>query len=684
MLTLPAPPIQAPPCSPESQLALLHLCKSPRDLHQLHAFSIKSGLFLSPSVSARFLSLYSRPDLGTLSESLCLFSHLPRTDSFSFNALIKRYVADHQPHLALCLFRDMLSIPGATPDGFTFPLIIKGCAQVDAVHEGRQIHALVFKLGFALDGFVQCSLVSFYSKCGDMWSAHQVFDRIRDKDLVTRNSMIDGYVKSGEIDIAKRLFDEMPERDLFSWTSLVSGYSRCGKVEIAREVFDLMPEKSVVSWNAMVDGYMKNGKVEAARELFDQMPEKNVVSWNSMITGYEKAGFFKEATEVYDEMLTEGVNPSFVTFVSVLSAVSGLALLERGRLIHEHICRNGLSLNGVLGICLIEMYSKCGSIESAISLFEEISRKKLGHWTAMIVGLGLHGMADSAFKFFSKMVRIGMKPNAITFIGVLNACSHAGMVDEGHWYFKLMRERYEIEPTMEHYGCFIDLLCRVGNLDEARDVINEMPMRPNKVIWMTLLSGCRKHENSINIAEFAVQNIMELDPGATGCYVLLSNIYAASGLWDNVSKLRQKMKEQGVRKDPGCSSMEFRGKVHEFLVADRSHPQTEEIYNKLNEMGLLLRHAGYIPDKTQVLLCVNEKEKETELSLHSERLAIAFGLINIEQGRPIRIVKNLRVCNDCHNVTKLISRIYDCEIVVRDNSRFHHFSNGKCSCMDFW
>ncbi|KAJ0980498.1 hypothetical protein J5N97_008753 [Dioscorea zingiberensis] len=515
MLKFPVPSVQVPPSSPESQLALLHHCKTPRELHQLHAISIKSGLFFFPPISARFLTLYSHPDLGTLSDSLALFPHLPRSDSFSFNVLIKRYIADHQSHLALCLFRDMLSIPGVAPDGFTFPLVMKGCAQLDADQE-------------------------------------------------------------------------------------------------------------------------------------------------------------------------EGGHPNIVTLVSVLSAVSGLALLQRGRLIHEYIQRNGFSLNGILGICLIEMYSKCGSIESAISVFEEIPRKKLGHWTAMVVGLGIHGMADFAFKLFAKMLRIGMKPNAITFVGVLNACSHAGIVDEGRRYFKLMRERYEIEPTLEHYGCFVDLLCRIGNLNEAMDVINQMPMRPNKVIWMSLLSGCRKHENNIKIAEFAAQNIMELDPGATGCYVLLSNIYAASGLWDNVSKLREKMKEQGVRKDPGCSSLELGGIVHEFIVGDRSHPQSDKIYIKLNEMSIRLRHAGYIPDTTQVLLCVDEKEKETELSHHSERLAMAFALINAEQRRPIRIVKNLRVCNDCHNVTKLLSHIYDCEIIVRDNSRFHHFRNGTCSCMDYW
>lgn len=456
-----------------------------------------------------------------------------------------------------------------------------------------------------------------------MVSAREVFDRIASRDLVTWNSMIDGYARSGQMDVARRLFDQMPERDLFSWTSLINGYSKCGEATVAREIFEQMPERNVVSCNAMIDGYMKNGDFEFARELFDRMPVKNVVSWNTLITGFDKNGHFKEAIAVYDEMLAAGIVPNMVTLVSVLSAVSGLALLERGRSIHSYIKQNGFRLDGVLGTCLIDMYSKCGSIKSALSVFRQIHRKKLGHWTAMIMGLGMHGMANDAIELFTEMQRVGIRPHSIAFVGVLNACSHAGMVDEGHRYFDLMSKEYGIEPTVEHYGCLVDLLCRVGRLEEVRDVIDRMPMRPNEIIWMSLLSGCRKY-GKVELGEFAAKCAIELAPEATGCYVLLSNIYAAAGLWDNVSKLRELMKERGVRKDPGSSMVELGGMVHEFVVGDRSHPQTEEIYNKLNEMGKRLKCAGYIPDTSQVRLCMEERDKEAELALHSERLAIAL------------------------------------------------------------
>ncbi|KAG8489101.1 hypothetical protein CXB51_017030 [Gossypium anomalum] len=293
-------------------------------------------------------------------------------------------------------------------------------------------------------------------------------------------------------------------------------------------------------------------------------------------------------------------------------------------------------------------------------------------------------MADHALKLFLEMRRIGVKPNAITFVGVLNACSHVGLINDGHKYFNMMINEYGIKPTIEHYGCLVDILCRAGCLEEAKDIIEEMPMRPNKVIWMTLLSGARNHRNT-KIGEYAAQHLIELAPEATGVYVVLSNMYAVAGEWEKVSEVREMMKKRGLRKDPGCSSIEHKGVVHNFVVGDKSHPQTKEIYSKLAEMREKLKLAGHVPDTSQVLLYIEEEEeKEAELEKHSERLAIAFGLINTEAGCPIRIMKNLRVCSDCHSVTKLLSKIYSREIIVRDNSRFHHFKDGLCSCKDFW
>lgn len=524
-----------------------------------------------------------------------------------------------------------------------------------------------------------------YAKWGEMSLARRVFDRVDDKDLVLWNSMVDGYARNGDVEVAFKLFDEMPSRDEFTFTALVDGLSKSGKVEVAREIFDQMPSKSLVSWNVMINGYMKSGEIDLAHELFHQMPVRNLVSWNSMIAGYQLNGCFFEALELFEALLKEGIMPSNVTILSALSAVSGLAVLDDGRWIHSFMVKHGFELDGVLGTSLIEMYSKCGSIESAVAVFKGIANKKLGHWTAIIAGLGMHGLADQALELFMEMRRVGMKPHAITFIGVLNACSHAGLVDEGNRIFQMMINEYKIEPTVEHYGCFVDILCRAGHLERAKDVIESMPMRPNKVIWMSLLGGARNHGN-LEIGEYAAHKLIEEDPDAsTGCYPVLSNMYAAAGKWDKVSHVREMMKKRGVTKDAGCSFIEHKGQLHRFIVGDRSHPQTQDIYAKLSEMREKLKLVGHVPDTSQVLLNIEcEEEKESELENHSERLAISFGLINVGSRTPICIMKNLRVCNDCHAVTKLLSAIYGREIIVRDNSRFHHFKNGSCSCNDFW
>ncbi|KAI3965291.1 hypothetical protein MKW92_040836 [Papaver armeniacum] len=668
----------------ETHLSLLQTCKTHKEPKQIHASTIKTGILNHITIASRILAFYSDPKIGNLEYARSVFDQIEEPNSFTWNTIIKCYLENHHSNDAILMFCELLRESSVSPDNFTLPSVIKGCARLCALEEGKQVHGLSLKTGFGSDLYVQSSVVSLYSKCFDIVSARKVFDRMENADMISWNSLIDGYVKCGEIELAQKLFDEMPEKDLFSWTVLIDGYSKCGKVDIARDVFDKMPNRNLVSWNVMINGYMKSGDFVSAQQLFDSVTKRNIITWNTLISGYERNERFILALEAFETMLKEGLTPTNSTLVSVLSAVSGLALLEKGNWIHSYLDTNGFKIDGVLGTALIEMYSKCGSIDSALGVFQAIPKRRLGHWTAMIVGLGMHGMADEALRLFSKMQRLQIKPNSITFIGLLNACSHAGMVNQGRQIFSIMEKEYGIEPTIEHYGCLVDLLCRAGHLEEAKNVIENMPIRPNAVIWMSLLSGSRNHSN-VEIGECAAKHVIEMDPKTVGCYVLLSNIYATVGRWNEVSKVREMMKNIGIRKDPGCSLIEHNGVFHEFVVADSSHHQKEEIYSKLSEMDERLRSAGYIPDLTQVLVCIEgPKEKEAELANHSERFAIAFGLINVKPGKPIRIVKNLRVCNDCHSVTKLLSAIYDREIIVRDNSRYHHFRKGTCSCKDYW
>ncbi|XP_010557708.1 PREDICTED: pentatricopeptide repeat-containing protein At2g29760, chloroplastic-like isoform X2 [Tarenaya hassleriana] len=613
--------------------SLLTSSKTFDETRQLHGLSLKTGTFINPSVSSRLLSRYTAPEINNLRYARSVFERIPDPSLVLWNMIIKCYIENHRSHDAISLF--CLLVREFPPDNFTFPCVIKGCSRLNAVEEGKQIHGFALKLGFALDKFVQSSLVSLYSKCGSIESACKVFDNMAEKDLVTWNSLIDGYARSGQVEIALKVFDEMPERDSFSWTALLDGFSKSGKIEDAREIFSKMPNKSLVSWNAMINGYMKSGDPESARRLFNRMPSRDLVTWNSIIAGYEINGRFKEAFRMFFRMLEHDFKPSDATLVSVISAVSESAILSWGTWIHSYMIKNGIEPGGVIGTLLIEMYSKCGSIENALSVFQVIRRKKLGHWNSIIAGLGMHGMANKALELFNKM-----------------------------------RER--------------DVLCRTGHLEEAKDIVENMPMRPNKVILMSLLRSARIYKKT-DIGEYAARLLIEMAPETTGSYVLLSNMYASEGKWEKVSEVRERMKKKGIKKEAGWSSIEHEGVIHRFVVGDRSHLQTEEIYVKLNEMRERLKAAGHIPDTTQVLLHVQgEEEKEAELEIHSERLAIAYGLINTKARKPIRVVKNLTVCNDCHNVTKLLSRIYKREIIVRDNTRFHHFRDGSCSCKDFW
>lgn len=534
------------------------------------------------------------------------------------------------------------------------------------------------------DSFVQNTLLHMYAKCGDVVSACSVFKGMDRKNLVSWNAMLDGCVKSGKIERARRVFDEMPERDVMSWNTMIDGYAKLGEMGLARALFDQMEERDMVTWNSMINGYMKCGGVNEARELFDSMGKKDSVSWNSMISGLDQNARSKDALDIFSKMLMDknaGVDES--TMVGVLSAISDLGLLEKGRWAADFISKSKFQLDGALGTALIDMYSNCGSISSAMQIFLSIRRKSVEHWTAMIIGLAIHGLGREAVDLFKEMQRLKVKPNEITFIGVLNACSHAGLVKEGATYFELMEKEYKIMPKVQHYGCLVDLYCRAGYLEEAKDAAEKMRVDPNMVIWMMLLNGARCHGN-VAMAEFAAEKLAEMGSLADGYFVLLSNTYASAGRWEDVSNVREIMKSKGVRKVPGRSWIEVKGTVHEFLVEDESHPQIQEIYLKVDEMMERSKMAGYRPDMTQVLLDIKEEEKEAVLFHHSEKLAIAFGLLNVEKGRPIRVMKNLRVCVDCHSAAKMISKVYDREIIVRDKNRFHHFRNGLCSCGDYW
>ncbi|PKI38111.1 hypothetical protein CRG98_041476 [Punica granatum] len=513
--------------------------------------------------------------------------------------------------------------------------------------------------------------------------ARAFFRKMPLKDSATWNTLISGYAQRGDMVQARDLFVEMPKKNEVSWSAMVSGYVECGDLDSAQKFFEAAPVKSVVACTAMFSGYMKSGKVEEAEKLFRQMPEKNLVTWNAVIAGYVGNGRSEDGMKVFREMIYRGMSPNSSTLSSVLLGCSNLSALQLGRQIHQLISKTPLSRDTTAGTSLISMYSKCGDLRDAWKVFLEMNQRDVVTWSAMISGFAQHGLGNLALDLFDEMVKDGMRPSSITFVGVLMACNHAGLVEQGMEYFNLMVRDYGVEMRPDHYTCMVDLLGRSGKLEDAVDLIKKMPFKPHPAIFGTLLGACRVHKN-FEIAEFAAKGLLDINPRSATAYIQLANIYASMNRWDQVAGVWRSLRERKIVKTPGYSWIEYKSRVHKFRSGDRVHSELSSIHSKLDELEKKMRLAGYVPDLDCSLHDVGEEQKEQLLLWHSEKLAIAFGLIKLPREVPIRVFKNLRVCKDCHTATKYISAVEGREIIVRDTVRFHHFKDGVCSCGDYW
>ncbi|CAO2169197.1 unnamed protein product [Urochloa humidicola] len=432
--------------------------------------------------------------------------------------------------------------------------------------------------------------------------------------------------------------------------------------------------------------YANGGDGNGARRLFDEMQVRDTVSWNVLITCYMKNRRTKDALKLFEEMRgREGeAEPDDVTCILLLQACTSLGALDFGERVWAYAEERGYGGELKVRNSLIAMYSRCGCVEKAYRMFCETPRKSVVSWSAMISGLAANGFGKDAISAFEEMIRSGVAPDEQTFTGVLSACSHSGLVDEGFRFFDMMRCEYQLKPNVRHYGCIVDLMGRAGLLDEAYELVTkEMRVAPDATIWRTLLGACRIHGH-VDLGERVISHLIELKAQKAGDYVLLLNTYAAVGDWEKVGEVRKLMQEKGIQTTPGCTTVEHNSEIHEFIADDDTHPRKVEIYKKLDEINRHLRIAGYVPNVSSELHDLDSEGKESALTYHSEKLAIAFALLVTPQHRPIRIAKNLRVCVDCHNFTKMFSGIYNRLVIVRDRTRFHHFEGGRCSCNDYW
>eukprot|EP01018_Ginkgo_biloba_P039547 Gb_03571 [translate_table: standard] len=681
--------------------SLLHSCTNVKSLaegKQIHAHMLINGSDQNAFLVTKLISMYAM--CGSLVNARLVFDKNPKQSTLLWNAMIRAYVKNRLCEQALALYNQMQQA-GTRPDKFTFPCVLKACADVSALQQGKEIHDYIITSGYETDVFVGNGVVNMYSKCGHVKMARHVFDKMSQRNMVTWNSMISGYTQNGSWEDALKLFRKMQlenvkpnavtitsilpalaqlaslqlgkeihdyvirtefEADTLMMNSLIDMYAKCVSIESAKHVFENMPARDVGSWNTMIACYAQNGYwIEAlklfhrmeqagvkpdsvtivsvlpacarlgalqigkkihncvirngldshvaagnalidmyakcqcisfARHVFDKMSSTDVVSWNVVIAGYSHNGHYDEALNLFRQMEQACLVPDSVTMATILPICSHLGALLQGKEIHNYIIRSGFDADVCIGNTLIDMYAKCGSLEFACHVFDKMSKRDLVSWSAMIAGYGMHGHGEEALRLFDQMEQAGVKPDHITFIAVLSACSHAGFVDEGWLYFNRMKRLYHVIPRLDHYACMVDLLGRAGQLDEAYNLIKTMPLEPDAGVLGALLGACRIHSN-IELGEWVAEQLFELEPENVGYYVLLSNIYAVGGRWDGVAKIRTRMKERGLRKWPGCSWIEVNNRFHAFRAGDKSHPQTEKIYSLLESLAEQMAKEGY-------------------------------------------------------------------------------------------
>ncbi|KAJ4961418.1 hypothetical protein NE237_021328 [Protea cynaroides] len=542
-----------------------------------------------------------------------------------------------------------------------FASLLESCSSES--YQLKQIHALILTTGLSIKNSLITQLLTSLTLLGDMTYARLLFNEMHKPRSFLWNTLIKGYVKN-DLSIEATSFYQKMHRvgvrpDTFTHPFVLKACAQVDDLWTGQEVH-VHVVKFGLHCNAIVRTelmmmYVKVGELGSADYLFETMSDRDLVAWNALIAVYVQTGNAGKALGMFHEMVLAGIKPDSVTVVSVLLACADLGCLEIGKQIDQFVMKEILDSN----------------------LFVNNARLDIGY--------AMNGESDKSLHLFSVMQNMGVQPNQVTYLGILSACGHAGLVREGQSYFEEMVKSNDcnIQPRLEHYACMVDLLGRSGHLEEAFDFIKRMSIEPDAGVWRALLGACTIHKN-IELSQNVADILFNLAPEIASYHVLLSNIYAAAGRWGDVEKVRQKMRKKGVKKVVAYSSVEASSEVHVFHGGDRSHPLSSNIYEALAELIKLIKSTGYMPNTTEVLHDVQMEEKDATLSTHSEKLAVAFGLINVRPQSSIRVIKNLRICNDCHTFVKFSSKVTNREIIMRDKNRFHHFKDGYCSCKDFW
>lgn len=655
---------------------------------QIHAVIVKSIHELDVYVGNALIAMYVR--FGEMRQASNIFLNLKERDRVSWNSFLSGFVQNGLYMEALQLFRDMQD-SGQKPDQVSILNVISASGRAGNLLHGMEAHAYAMRRGFDPNPLVGNTIIDMYSKCGSVKYMGHAFEVLPVKDKISWTTIIAGHSQNGchvtALNVFRQVMLDGMEVDEMMIGSILLSCNGLKSTHYVKEVHGFILRRGVsdlVLQNTLVDAYGDCGDVGYASQTFQSIQNKDVISWTSLMSSYVRNGFASEAFDVFFAMREAGVDIDCIALVSAVSASAALSVMTKGKELHGYLVRQGFVLEGSIASSLIDMYARCGNLDSSTTLFSSIVGKDIILWTTMINAYAMHGHAKAAIELFNVMEEESTVPDEITFLSILYACSHSMLVDEGKQFLEIMQQKYHLEPWPQHYASVVDLLGRANRLDEAYQFIGSLPIKPTAEIWCALLGACRVHSNKI-LGEIAADKLLDLVPENPGNYVLMSNHYAAGGRWKDVEDLRMKMKASGLNKNPGCSWIEVENKIHSFIARDKSHPESDKIYQKLSDITeKLAREGRYIPETKFVLHNVEEEEKVKLLHGHSERLAIAYGLLKTREGTPIRVAKNLRVCGDCHNFCKLVSKQFGRILIVRDANRFHHFEGGFCSCGDRW
>ncbi|KAL8147067.1 pentatricopeptide repeat-containing protein At2g03880, mitochondrial [Apium graveolens] len=655
----------------------------------VHGLAVKSGLDSNLCVCNTLLTMYS--EAGRCEDMEGLFEAMPERNLISWNSVMAGYVQEGRRRDTLKVLGKLLQIRKKV-NHVTFASALAACSDPDFLVEGKAVHALVFVAGLHDNLIVGNALVSMYGKCGMTWEAEQIFQIMPGRDLVTWNALIGSYAENEEASHVMKLFMSMRKEGMHAnYITMINVLAACFTPrDLPNHGMPLHGHAILTGFicddfvkNSLITMYAKCGDLKSSNNIFYGWGNRTSVTWNAMVAAYAHHGYGEEALKLFVTMQRAKVDLDEFSFSAVLAAAASLAILEEGQQLHVCAIKHGFDISLYVRNATMDMYGKCGEMNDVLKLLPEPYNRSRLSWNILISVFSRHGSFQEARKSFHEMTCLGVKPDHVTFVSLLSACSHGGLVDEGLAYFASMTRDFGVPVAIEHCVCIIDLLGRTGRLSEAEGFIQKMPVPPNDFVWRSLLAASRIHGN-VDLGRKAAEHLLETDPSDDSAYVLYSNVCATSGRWEDVQNVRGEMELKNVKKQPACSWVKLRNKVSSFSIGDRSHPQTEQIYTKLGELEKKIKEAGYIPATSFSLHDTDEEQKEHSLWNHSERLALAYGLISTTKGSTLRIFKNLRVCGDCHAVYKFVSSIVNRQIILRDPYRFHQFDGGKCSCGDYW